>query len=636
MRTLALLVAVSVAAILAACKKPAPPVRADEPLRVLPVGELLPPSLDVPDYVGAAACAECHRAEFDAWQRSPHGRSMAAASQATVLASFDASPLKLPDGEVAFSREGDAYFMDLESGSHRDRRKVDVVLASGRQHQLYAVKGDRGALTLLPVVWSTTTRAWLPLSLYQPVDLAPESPSYWASQDMTRGCVSCHLSQSYRRVAADGARSEWVDLSINCESCHGPGREHVKRRREGRADDPYRDLSKLGSVEESRVCGGCHGFQLKRYVFPPAPDGLPQIFVTSLINDALRPDGTQHLTSYQYPGHVLSAGFAQQALRCKDCHAPHGLEARGNHGESAVGALTNRQCTGCHEKLVDAAKVAAHSHHPAKVHCVDCHMSESWIGDDDRRRQRTSDHSVSIPHPQESIELGTPDACTTCHKDHDAAWALAAVTRWGFHDATGVRSWVKAIAEGRKGGPDATRQLEELLADPGSGKYLRASALDLLGIQRPDAGAVASLAPYATDPDPYLRAAAIRSLDVHDPAERARWRSLGLADAHPYVRMETFSLVKDVETLTETDIEKDLEDVMAYMSPPTDGIVHLVTVRHRRGELRQALELLGVLDRITLPQERQHLHLDTVRARVEADRARRDAAGSAPVDGGAR
>ena len=90
--------------------------------------------------------------------------------------------------------------MDVATGGHRERHKVDLVLASGRQHQLYVMRGERGVLTLLPVVWSTTTKAWLPLSLYQPVDLAPTSPRYWAAQDLTRGCASCHLSQSYRHV----------------------------------------------------------------------------------------------------------------------------------------------------------------------------------------------------------------------------------------------------------------------------------------------------------------------------------------------------------------------------------------------------------------------------------------------------
>ncbi|HEY3816987.1 MAG TPA: multiheme c-type cytochrome [Polyangiaceae bacterium] len=623
MRVLALVIPLALAALFGACKKPPP-----APMQELPplpaVGEFLPPSLDVPDYVGAAACAECHRAIYDAWQRSPHGRSMAAATPESVLAGFDGPPVTLADGSVSFSRDGDGFFMDIASRTGHERRKVDVVLASGRQHQLYAVKGADGALSLLPVVWATKVKEWLPLSLYQAADLDPESAKYWGAQDMTKGCVSCHLSQAYRHVGPDGVRSAYVDLSVNCEACHGAGAEHVRRRRAGRTDEVYRNLAPLSSVDESRVCGGCHGFQLKRYVFPPADDKLPQIFVMSLINESLRPDGTQHGTSYQYPAHVLSAGFREKILHCKDCHAPHGLEARDKFGESAQGALSNKQCTDCHEELVAPKPVAAHTHHPASVRCVDCHMSYSWVGDDDRKHQRTSDHSISIPHPEESLAFGTPNACTTCHVGKTAGWSVDALRKWKAKNALGVRDWVETIAMARKVVPGAAGRLAGMLTDPNTVPYLKASALDLLLLQAPDPSLVQTVAPYATDPDPYLRGRAIRLLDQLDPGGRSRWRALGLGDAHPYVRMETFSMIKDVETLTPQAIERQLADVLEYMSPPTDGVVHVLTVRHRRGELREALALVDLLQRITLPREREHLNLEDVRARIEADLAKRD------------
>jgi hypothetical protein len=624
MRALALAIPLALAALFAACKKPAP-VPVQEPAQLPAVGEFLPPSLDVPDYVGAAACAECHRAIYDAWHRSPHGRSMAVASPDTVLAGFDGPPATLADGSVSFSREGDGFFMDMASRGGHERRKVDVVLASGRQHQLYAVKGADGAMTLLPVVWGTKIKEWLPLSTYQAADLDPSSPKYWGAQDMTKGCTSCHLSQAYRHIGADGPRSAYVDLSVNCEACHGAGAEHVRRRRAGSTDEVYRNLATLGSVEESRVCGGCHGFQLKRYVFPPADDKLPQIFVMSLLSDSLRPDGTQHGTSYQYPAHVLSAGFREKILRCKDCHAPHGLEARSKLGESAEGALSNNQCTACHEDLVAPKPVAVHSHHPVSVRCVDCHMSYSWVGDDDRKHQRTSDHSISIPHPEESMAFGTPNACTTCHKDKTPTWSVDALRRWKAKDALGVRGWVETIAMARKKDPGATSRLAAILTDSSTVAYLKASALDLLLIQSPDASLVETVAPYATDPDPYLRASAIRVLDAYDPAGRSRWRAMGLGDIHPYVRMETFSMIKDVQTLTPQAIDRQLADVLQYMSPPTDGVVHVLTVRHRRGELREALSLVDLLQRLTLPREREHLNLEEVRGRIEADLAKREA-----------
>ena len=76
-------------------------------------------------------------------------------------------------------------------------------------------------------------------------------------------------------------------------------------------------------------------------------------------------------------------------------------------------------------------------------------------------------------------------------------------------------------------------------------------------------------------------------------------------------------MVRDVATLTPAAIERDLADTLAYANPPTAGLVHLITVRHRRGEFREALALIGTLARIALPFEQEGLHLPEVRARLE-------------------
>jgi len=574
----------------------------------------VPTSVPVAELVGAAACAACHRAIYDRWAASPHGRAMARPTEHSVLAPFAGAPVALPNGSVVPSRQADQWFMAMQSGAFRERRQVDLVIGSGRQHQLYVVAGDDGTYSLLPLIWSTQTKEWIPTSLYQRGGLDPKGAGYWGGFNMTGGCFSCHLSQQYRSTVGAPA-TRWVDLSINCESCHGPGREHVARRRARRTDEVYRDLRPLGSSEESRVCGQCHGFSLKPYQFPPAADGLPDIFVTSLVSDGLRPDGTQRLTSYQYPGHVLSECFRRGALTCKGCHEPHQLTARDFGGEPATGAHSNRQCTICHRDRIEAPAAVRHSRHAATVRCVDCHMAYSLIGDDQARRQRTSDHSISIPRPRETLELGTPNACNTCHRDRKPEWALKTLAGWGYRRATGVRPWVRAIALGRKRAPGATAALLPLLDE--SSAYLRASALDLLVIQPPDAGLVPRLARFAKGPDPQLRSIAIRALEHHDAAGRARWIALGLADSHPFVRMETFSMVKDVELLPPEAVARDLADTLAYKQPPTDGLVHLITVRRKRGEIAQALEVLQILERIALEREQRMLHVSEVRARFE-------------------
>ena len=41
------------------------------------------------------------------------------------------------------------------------------------------------------------------------------------------------------------------------------------------------------------------------------------------------------------------------------------------------------------------------------------------------------DHSLRVPRPDLSAALGTPNACTGCHRDRPAQWAADRVKAWG-------------------------------------------------------------------------------------------------------------------------------------------------------------------------------------------------------------
>ncbi len=51
--------------------------------------------------------------------------------------------------------------------------------------------------------------------------------------------------------------------------------------------------------------------------------------------------------------------------------------------------------------------------------CVNCHMPARTCMVVDSRH----DHGFRVPDPWLSEEAGSPDVCTTCHQDRDAAWA---------------------------------------------------------------------------------------------------------------------------------------------------------------------------------------------------------------------
>ena len=88
------------------------------------------------------------------------------------------------------------------------------------------------------------------------------------------------------------------------------------------------------------------------------------------------------------------------------------------------------------------------------------------------------DHSLRIPRPDLSINLGAPNACNRCHADKTAQWADQTITRWY---GPGRRAhYGTVIAEGRKGSAQVRQDLIKLALDPLYPVIVRSTALSLL------------------------------------------------------------------------------------------------------------------------------------------------------------
>lgn len=620
------LVALCAAAISPACKRAA---RAPEQAGRGPAAtrahlvESYPTTIDRSAYAGSAACAGCHASEHAAWLASPHGRSVLEASPATVLGDFQSKPLAVEGGEIAFLREGDRYFMEIRNARGAARHAVDLVIGSGRQHQDYLTRDvdpATGATTLhlLPAIWTTPRGPWISSSLYQPGSIDPRSPSGWQRRSLVElGCFNCHVSQGGYRLGGSEPEVVWNETRVNCEACHGPAAEHVAKKSAGQAGGALRDLTNLGPVEEARLCGVCHGDRSGHRAGTDAA-GWPWFAAATLRHTGLRVDGTQTQTIYQYSGHELSECYRGGGLRCVSCHAPHSAKPRALDGESAEGKDSDRQCTACHRNYLDEKLARAHAHHERALRCIDCHMSESWIRDTPERRQRTSDHTISIPRPEESLEFHTPDACTTCHEQRDAAWALEKLRGWGSTRALGVRPWVRAVALGRARAPEAAEALAAVLADPKSGPYLDASALDLLEGLSPAPQLAPALERWTHDADPWVRALGFRALIRHDPEHaRAVW-ARGLADPHAIVRLGVMPL-GPLDGLTPAILEQDLRDELDWSQrPQVRELLNLSRAFSSLGETTRALDVLGMAEQAGTLNEVEEAHVESLRATLRA------------------
>lgn len=573
-------------------------------------------------YAGADACGTCHPTEHAKWRKSAHGRAMAVPSPASVIGAFDGKAVELADGRAVPVRDGDRYVIDVQHGTSRERLAVDLVLASGRQHQLLVNRGRDGTLRVLPIWWSTVSERWRPLeAAHRPGALDPGSPRHWAASGMPDvNCLTCHLSGARHRIGADHAvETTWRDLAIDCEACHGPGQAHVDARRAvaaGADAGVMRDLTTLDKAAEGRLCAQCHALKFAGRFDDHVATAIP---ATLALGD-FRVDSSQHSTSYQWAGHSVSECHRRGAAKCSSCHEPHAQTARDHLGGDATGARADAQCTVCHRDRIDAAAARAHSHHGGAVRCVDCHMALAWLGDDPGGEQRVSDHSIAIPRAQESERFGTPDPCRTCHAAATPAWSLAAAARWGWTQAAGVRPWVEAIELGRRRAPGAAAALMALLSDPAAGDYLTASALELIAGLPADVNLVPSLRRFVDAEDPLRRGHALLALAVHEP--RGGWLERGLADRHAFVRLHLFfsPLVPGPRSAAAVQrAARDLLDVSP--APPVQMITDLARIEWEAGRTDGAFALIDVARKIAAPA--QATRLDQLRAGMTQQRGGR-------------
>lgn len=416
-------------------------------------------SIRFADFVGSDACASCHRSEYDAWRRSTHGRAGGPPSAERSIADFDGKPIRFADAVVIPSiREGRYQFEVRQDGRPARVFHVDGVIGGGHivggGTQGFVSRFPDGTVRFLPFdfirregVWfcNTGTRG---RTGYHPItpDMRLAECGDWppvrilGDEPRFASCQQCHGSQIITTIdsASHGYETRYTSLAIDCESCHGPGREHVEIARSDRiasaADIGMRSLATLSKDESTQLCFQCHSLknQLRSGYLPGKP--LQEYYSTKLAilgDEPLHPDGRVRTFAYQQ-NQSYSACYRDGSMTCTTCHDPHSQRYRDVNGFPLEGRYDDRQCTSCHASLAENAE--RHTHHPADSpgsRCVSCHMpylQHPEVGSE--LRFARSDHTIPIPRPAFDSTLGVENACSSCHADRSVASLQTQVERW--------------------------------------------------------------------------------------------------------------------------------------------------------------------------------------------------------------
>ncbi len=535
---------------------------------------------DAAQFVGGKACAECHAGETARWTGSHHAQAMQPATAATVLGDFANATLDHFGVVTIFSRTGDKFMVrtDGPDGALYDYEIAYTFGVYPLQQYLIAMPGGR--LQALGVAWDSRPKdqggqRWF--HLYPGQKLPAGDRLHWTGRDQTWNyqCADCHSTNLQKNfdVTTNTYATTWTDVDVSCEACHGPGSRHVawarsptrdpaKKERMGLvvsltpADNGQWEMNAATGIakrtaplvsQELDVCAACHS-RRKVIASAPAPGGaLLDAYAPALIEPGLyHEDGQIDGEVFEYGSFVQSRMF-RAGVTCSNCHEPHDLKLR---------ADGNALCAQCH--LPAKFDVPEHSHHQAGspgAQCVNCHMATNTYMVVDNRR----DHSFRVPRPDLSVTLGTPNACTGCHRDKSAIWASEHVVGWFPQGRQTTPHYATALHAARSGAVDAERQLDRLILDPSQPDIARASALAELGRFATPASE-AALKAAIVDPSPLVRAAVPRALPASpSPAIIESFAPL-LADPMRAVRVEAARALAGVDPNTLTQPRRDALD----------------------------------------------------------------------------
>jgi hypothetical protein len=219
------------------------------------------------------------------------------------------------------------------------------------------------------------------------------------------------------------------------------------------------------SDNEIEMCARCHARRSPISGGYVHGEPLLDHYLPRLLDEGMyHADGQIDDEVYVYGSFVQSKMF-HAGVTCSDCHEPHSLELR---------APGNGVCLQCHT----AKKYDAESHHFHKpgstgASCAECHMPPKTFMVIDPRH----DHSIRIPRPDLSVELGTPNACNNCHEDKSDEWAAAQLKDWYGHAPRSFQTYARTFAASRSGDSRIGESLLQLIQATQTPDIARATAL---------------------------------------------------------------------------------------------------------------------------------------------------------------
>jgi cytochrome c553 len=325
------------------------------------------------DYVGAAACSSCHRAQAASQPTTAMARTAAKAERSEILHTIDRLTFKTGDYSYEIVSNGQQSRYTVSNGAHAGSAPLAWAFGVGSVGQSFLFERD-GAFHEARVSYYDAIHAlgFTPGRALASLNDVDEAMGRRVSDGEVRRCFACHTTAPTTAGAFDASSAT---PGVTCEACHGPGRAHVAAMTAGQivaGRAAILNPAKLTPEAAVDFCGSCHAT-----FWDVALSGQ---------------QGIAALRSEPYRLHSSRCWTAVDArLTCTACHNPHEPLVKD------VRAYDER-CLRCHvtSGTPPTRERAGHACPVAMSACASCHMPKYAVPD---MHHEFTDHLIRIVRP---------------------------------------------------------------------------------------------------------------------------------------------------------------------------------------------------------------------------------------------
>lgn len=322
-------------------------------------------------FVGDAGCAPCHRSESSSHRVSNHSLTMHRMDRIS-LGKLSPPYGRVPDSDVILMPFRSGYQI-MAAGQEDERMPLELALGSGHTGMTFVGFMDSETMMEVRTSYFPPRKRWYitPGHETQP----KENVGLLYPSTAARKCMLCHAVT----LPTGSLHPEARMFGVGCESCHGPGSEHVQAARTNNVTDLK--VEKLGKWSATRlnedVCGKCHRTE------------------QSVAQQGRELDMTHRFQPY---GLMKSRCFIESSrkLSCLTCHDPHTNTSRET-------PIYEAKCKSCHVPAAPNISPSARSAggpRPCPVNpnsgCIQCHMPKRAVFPATNLPLRMADHFIRV------------------------------------------------------------------------------------------------------------------------------------------------------------------------------------------------------------------------------------------------